>query len=71
MQKLENLNPLCLEALGSLDYLELNLLTFLEAAEAVALDRGVMNENVLTALTADESKTLGVVEPLNDALFHD
>jgi hypothetical protein len=68
--RLDNLNALGLETLGSLDDLKLDLLAFLEAAEAVALDSGVMNENVLTALTADESKTLGVVEPLNDSLFH-
>ena len=67
---LEDLNALGLETLGSTDDVEGDLLAFLQRTEAVCLDGGVMNENVLTALTADESKTLGVVEPLNNALFH-
>jgi hypothetical protein len=30
----------------------------------------VVNEYVLAVLTAQKSKTLGVIEPLNCALFH-
>jgi hypothetical protein len=30
----------------------------------------VMDEYVLTVLTADEAKTLRIVEPLNCSLFH-
>jgi hypothetical protein len=30
----------------------------------------VMNEDVLTVFTAQKSKTLGIIEPLDCALFH-
>jgi hypothetical protein len=68
--RLESLNVLCLPALGALDDIELNALAFLERTEAVRLDGGVMNEYVVTILTADESETLGIVKPLNCSLFH-
>jgi hypothetical protein len=29
-----------------------------------------MNEDVFAILAADETKALGVIEPLNDSLFH-
>jgi hypothetical protein len=68
--ELDSLNVLSLPALGSLDHVELNALTLLKGAEAVRLDCAVVNENVISALTADESKTLSIVEPLNCSLFH-
>jgi hypothetical protein len=30
----------------------------------------VVNENIFSALAADESETLGVVKPLHCSLFH-
>jgi hypothetical protein len=30
-----------------------------------------VNENVFAILAADETKAFGVIEPLNDSLFHD
>jgi hypothetical protein len=42
----------------------------LEAAEALRLNGGVMDEYVLTVLAADKTETLGVVEPLHCSLFH-
>src|ERR1043166_8135794 len=68
---LERLYVLSLQALGSLFHLELHRLTFLQAAEAVRLDRREMHENIFAALARDESKTLGVVKPLHCSLFHD
>src|SRR6185312_14511052 len=50
---------------------ELNRLAFLQRAEAVALNRGVMDENVLTGRAAQKSKTLGVVKPFYCSCFHD
>src|SRR5690606_23204330 len=55
-------------ALGPLDDVELNPLTFREAAEAISLDGSVVDEAVLGAvLGRDEPITLGVVEPLHRA----
>ena len=67
---LERLNVFCLPALGSLDDIELNGLTFLQAAEAAGLNCRVVNENVLAVLAADEAITLRVIEPLHCSLFH-
>jgi hypothetical protein len=67
---LQNLYVLRLPALGTLFHVELDRLAFLKAAEPGRVDRRVMNENVLTVLAADESETLGVVEPLYCSLFH-
>src|ERR1019366_3605102 len=68
---LERLNVFCLPAFGALHHVELHRLPFLKAAEALRLNRGVMNENVFTVLTADEAKTLCIVEPLYCSLFHE
>jgi len=68
--ELQSLNVLCLPALGSLDDVELDGLTFLEAAEALILNGGVVNEHIFAVLTADKTVTLGVIEPLNCSLFH-
>ena len=67
---LERLNVRRLPALRALYHVELNRLTFLEALEAAAVDRRVVNEDVLAILTADEAKTLGIVKPLYCSLFH-
>jgi hypothetical protein len=67
---LQNLNVLSLPAFRTLLDIELDRLAFLKAAEAIRLDGGVVDENVLTILAADKTKTLGVVEPLNCSLFH-
>src|ERR1700712_1915902 len=68
---LRNANVLSLPALRSLDDVELNRLTLLQRAETVALNRGVMDENVLTGGAAQKSKTLGVVKPFYCSCFHD
>ena len=68
--QLESLNVLSLPALGSLDHVELNALTFLKRTEAVALDGRVMHENVVAILTADKSEALGIVKPFYCSLFH-
>jgi hypothetical protein len=67
---LQNLYVLRLPAFGSLDYVELDSLSFLQAAEAIGLDRRIVNENVFSILTADEAVALRVIEPLNCSLFH-
>src|SRR6201747_569240 len=69
--RLHEANDLCLPALGALDDIELNRLTLLQRTEAVALNRGVVDENVLTGRAAQKSKTLGVVKPFYCSCFHD
>jgi hypothetical protein len=69
--KLDGLDVLGLEALGSTHDVELHALTFLQAAEAVRANRGKVNENIfVVALASNEAETLCVVKPLDCALFH-
>ena len=51
--------------LGSLGDLELDRLSLFEALEPFRLDGGVVNEDVLAPVLADEAVALGVVEPLH------
>src|SRR6187431_232497 len=55
----------CLGALGTVNDLELDRLTLFQGPEAVATDRGVVDEDVAAALTLNEPVALGVVEPLD------
>jgi hypothetical protein len=68
---LDAFDVLCLPALGAFDDVELNLLTFLQAAKTVCLDGGEVNENVLAILAADKTIALGIVKPLYCSCFHD
>ena len=52
-------------ALGAIDDLELDRLTFLERPEAIALDGREVDEYVRPAFAFNETVTLGVVEPLD------
>src|SRR5258706_10825769 len=54
-----------LQALGALDQIELDGGAFRKRAKARALDRGIVDENVLAILAGDEAEALGVVEPLH------
>ena len=67
---LDRLYVLSLPALGALGHVELDLLAFLKRTEAVCLDGGVMDEDVLAVFTAQKSKSLGVIKPLDCACFH-
>ncbi len=58
-----------LRAFGALTDGELDELPFLQGTVAFRLDGAVVDENVLRAFTLDESKSFGVVEPLDFALF--
>jgi len=66
---LQRTDVLSLPALGSLGYVELHALAFLQAAEAIGLDRGEMHENVFASLPADKAVALGIVKPLYCSLF--
>src|SRR5882672_10580572 len=54
-----------LQTLRSAAHVEFDRLTLGERAEAVARDRAVVDEYVLTALLGDETETLRFVEPLH------
>src|SRR6516165_282871 len=59
-----------LRALRALGYLELHVLVLLEAAEAVAVNLGVVHEDVRSVGTGDEAVALLRVEPLDGSLCH-
>jgi hypothetical protein len=67
---LQSLNVLSLKTLRSFHDVELHSLTFLEAAEAIGLDRAEVHEYVFAVLARDKPKTLGIIEPLYSSLFH-
>src|SRR5271165_3113365 len=68
---LDAFDVLRLPALGAFHYVELNLLTFLQAAKTVCLNGGEVHENVFAILAADETIALGIVKPLYCSCFHD
>ena len=55
----------CLRTLWAVNDLEFDRLTLFQGPEAVATDRGVMDEDVAAALAFNETVALGVVEPLD------
>jgi hypothetical protein len=63
-------NAAGLQALGALGDLELHLLVLLEATEAVAVDLGVVHEDVRAVRARDEAEALVGVEPLHSSLCH-
>jgi hypothetical protein len=69
--QLKCLNVFRLQALWTLHHVKLHRLAFLQAAEAAGLDCREMHEDIpLAGVTADETITLGVVEPLHCSFFH-
>jgi hypothetical protein len=67
---LDSLYVLGLPPFRALDYVEADLLTFLQAAESIALNCREVYKHVLAVLAADETITLGVVKPLYCSCFH-
>src|ERR1700683_3680339 len=59
-----------LRALRALGHLELHVLVLLEAAEAVAVNLGVVHEDVRSVGAGDEAVALLRVEPLDGSLCH-
>jgi hypothetical protein len=61
-----------LQSLGPAHDVELNALGFLKAAKAVGADRREVNEYIfVVAIAGNETKTFGVIKPLDNTLFHD
>src|SRR5262245_11384626 len=59
-----------LQALRPTGDLELDALTFGQSLETLALDGREVHEHVLAAFLRDETKTLGLVEPLHGTTSH-
>jgi hypothetical protein len=59
-----------LKPFGTLGNIKGDLIAFGEGLEAVTLNSGEVNKNILTAFLLDEAETLGVVEPFNLAFCH-
>ena len=66
---LQRLNVSGLQALRAADDFKLDRLAVVQRLVAIRLDRGKMDENVLSALTLDEAKALAGIEPLDCSLF--
>src|SRR3546814_4218479 len=66
---LQRLYRIGLQALLSLHDGEADLLAFRQALEALGPDRTEMDEDIPAILPADESKALGIVEPLPGSGF--
>ena len=66
---LDGLDGVSLQTLLALDDRESHLLTFFEALEAIGFDRAEVNEDVFAIFTADKTKALGIVEPLDGTGF--
>jgi hypothetical protein len=66
---LQRLNVGGLQALGAADDLKLDRLAVVQRAIAIRLDRGEMDENVLSGLALDETKALAGIKPLHCSLF--
>src|SRR5438270_8369098 len=69
LARLEAGDVCCLQALGTFSDLEFDSLPLVERSVPFSLNRGEVDEHVLTGLTLDESETLARVEPLNCSLF--
>ena len=69
IQVLHRLYVNSLETFVALLYGELNLLALLQCLEAISLNRGVVDEDVLPLLAGDEAEPLAVIEPLHCASF--
>ena len=59
-----------LKAFGSFGDVELDRLSFLQAAKAACLDGRKMHKHVVAGLAADEAEAFGVVKPFHCSLFH-
>src|SRR5690606_11660005 len=68
---LHHRDPGSLRALRALHHFEADALAFLQRAEAIGVDRGIVDEHVVAAvLGRDEAEALGVVEPLHGTESH-
>jgi hypothetical protein len=66
LQDVRSLRPLC-----ALHDLELDVFSLFQGLESFSLQRGVMYEDIISALKANEPKSLAIVEPFDRTFcFH-
>lgn len=66
LQDVRSLRPLC-----ALHDLELDVFSLFQGLESFSLQRGIMYEDIIPALKANESKSLAIVEPFDRTFcFH-
>ena len=58
-----------LRTLGALFNIELDLLSFSQVTETIALNGGEMDENVLSTFAFDKTETLVTIEPLDGTTY--
>ena len=58
-----------LGTLGALFNIELDLLSFSQVTETIALNGGEMDENVLSTFAFDKTETLVTIEPLDGTTY--
>ena len=61
----------CLGAFGRIDNVERYILTFGQGFESAVLNVAEMYEYIAAVFASNETKTLGVIEPLYCTIFHD
>lgn len=66
----ERLDVHCLRALVALGQLKADPGTLRQTAVSLGFDFALVDENVLAVIRLDESKTLGIVEPLHFSFCH-
>jgi len=54
----------CLEPFRTLDDIELHIVAIGESFEAITLDSGIMNENIIAAVVLNEPEAFSLVKPL-------
>ena len=55
-------------SLWALCHVELDLLVLMKLLEAASVDSGVVNKNIWSIFTGDETESLLVIEPLDSTL---
>ncbi len=63
-------NVLSCWAFGTINYIKLDACTLIKGLEAVALNCGVMNENIFSAILLNKTKTLRIIKPFYCTFCH-
>ena len=69
-QRLNYFNIAGGRAFRAIDNLELDPIAFLQGFEALGLDGGEVNKNVIAPVLCDETEPLGIVKPFHCTFFH-
>jgi hypothetical protein len=70
VRRLEFYDIRCFGAFGAVNNVECHVLTFSQRLEAAVLDVGKVDKNIPTVFLGNESKSLGIIEPLYGSFCH-